>query len=125
MQRPFMKMLPSTVSTNTKALSRVVCEDVWNHTKTIGLLALLPGVGDHEREQLEACIGDFIITNRREAVSDSTVCVQYHNYPRDYSHMFQRNTVRYDVGLGTVPYRAIFCHILRQGIVPDTIVWGY
>ncbi len=46
-----------------------------------------------------------IITNRLEALSDSTVCVQYHSHPRDYSHMLQRNTVRYDVGLGTVPYR--------------------
>ncbi len=46
-----------------------------------------------------------IITNRLEALSDSTVCVQYRNHHRDYSHMLQRNTVRYDVGLGTVPYR--------------------
>ncbi len=66
-----------------------------------------------------------IITNRREAMFDSTVCVQYRNYPRDYSHMLQRNTVWYDVRLGTVPYRAVFCCILRQGKVPDTIVWRY
>ncbi len=46
-----------------------------------------------------------IITNRLEALYDSTVCVQYRNYPRDYSHMLQRNTARYDDGLGTVPYR--------------------
>ena len=53
-----MKMLPSTVSTNTKPLSGALCEDVWNLTQTIGLLPLLPGFGDHEREQLEACVGD-------------------------------------------------------------------
>ncbi len=47
----------------------------------------------------------MIITNRLEALFDNTVCVQYRNYPRDYCHMLQRNTVRYDVGLGTVPYR--------------------
>ncbi len=66
-----------------------------------------------------------IITNRREALSDSTVCVQYRNYSRDYSHMLQRNTARYDVGFGTVPYRAVFWCILRQGKVPGTIVWRY
>ena len=66
-----------------------------------------------------------IITNRLEALSDSTVCVQYRNHPRDYSHMLQRNTVRYDVRLGTVPYRALFCCISRQGAVPGIIVWGY
>ena len=67
-----------------------------------------------------------IITNRREALSNSTVCVQYRNHPRGYySHMLQRNTVRYDVRLGTAPYRAVFCSILRQGKVPGTIVWGY
>ncbi len=57
MHRPFMKMLPSIVSDNTKPLSRDVCGDVWNLTETIGLLTLLPGFGDHERELLEACIG--------------------------------------------------------------------
>ena len=46
------------MSTNTKPLSGVVCEDVWNLTETIGLLTSLPGFGDHERGQLEACIGD-------------------------------------------------------------------
>ena len=50
-----------------------------------------------------------IITNRPEALSDSTVCVQYRNYPRDYSHMLQRNTVRYDAELGTVPCRTARC----------------
>jgi hypothetical protein len=50
---------------------------------------------------------------------------QYYNYPRDYSHMLQRNTVRYDFRLGTVPYRAVFCCILRQGKVLGTIVWRY
>ena len=65
-----------------------------------------------------------IITNKREALFDSTVSVQYHNYPRDYSHMLQRNAARYDVRLGTVPCRAIFyCCILRQGTI--TIVRGY
>ncbi len=29
-----------------------------NSPATIGLLTLLPGFSDHEREQLEACIGD-------------------------------------------------------------------
>jgi hypothetical protein len=53
-----MKMLPSTISTNTKPLFGDVCEDVWNLTGTIGLLILLPGFGDHEIEQLEACVGD-------------------------------------------------------------------
>ena len=52
-----MKMLPSSVSTNTKPLSGVVCEDVWSILETIGLLTLLPGFGDHERELTEACIG--------------------------------------------------------------------
>jgi len=66
-----------------------------------------------------------VVTNRREALSRSAVCEHYHNYPRDYSHMLQRNTVRHDVRLGTVPHRAAFCCILRQGTVPGTIVWGY
>ena len=38
--------------------------------------------------------------------------------------MLKKNTVRYDVRLGTVPYRAVFCCILRQGKVPDTILFG-
>ena len=54
----FMKMLPSTVLTNTKPVSGDVCEDVWNLTETIGLLTLLLGLNNHEREQLEACIGE-------------------------------------------------------------------
>ena len=54
-----------------------------------------------------------IITNRRETLSDGTVCVQYRNYPRDYIYMLQRNTVRYDVRLnfvvffGKVRYRRV------------------
>jgi hypothetical protein len=66
-----------------------------------------------------------IITNKREALSYSTVYVQHRNYPQDYSHMLQRNTVRYDVRLGTVPYRVVFCCILRQGTEPGALVWGY
>jgi hypothetical protein len=66
-----------------------------------------------------------ILTYRRETLFGSTVCVQYRNYPRVYSHMLHINTVRYDVLLGTVPYRAVFCCVLRQGTVPGTIVWGY
>ena len=53
-----MNMLRSTVSTNTTRLSRVVCEVFWNLTKTIGILTLSSGFGDHERKLLEVCIGD-------------------------------------------------------------------
>jgi hypothetical protein len=75
-----MKMLPSTVSTNTKPLSGAVCEDVWNLTEMTGLLTLLPGFGDHEREQSEACIGDS--TPETLLATAANLSVVKHIWPR-------------------------------------------
>ena len=60
-----------------------------------------------------------IITNIRQALSDSTICVRYRNFPRDYSHKLQRNTVpvRYGTMLGSVRYRTVLYFVVFYGKV--------
>ena len=45
-------MLPANVKTNTKPLSGSVCEDIQNLTEVFGLLTLLLGFEDHEKDLL-------------------------------------------------------------------------
>ena len=57
MQRPLFNMIPASVTTHTKPLSGTVCEDILNLTEVFGLLTLLPGFEEHERELLQAAEG--------------------------------------------------------------------
>ena len=57
MKRPLCNMVPASVTNHTKPLSGAVCEDILNLTEVFGLLTLLPGFEEHERELLEAAQG--------------------------------------------------------------------
>ena len=57
MKRPLSKMVPASVTNHTKPLSGAVCEDILNLTEVVGLLTLLPGFEEHERELLHASEG--------------------------------------------------------------------
>jgi hypothetical protein len=50
-------MVPASVTNHTKPLSGAVCEDILNLTEVFGLLTLLPGFEEHERELLQAAEG--------------------------------------------------------------------
>ena len=57
MKRPFFNMVPASVTTHTKPLSGVVCEDILDLVEVFGLLTLLPGFEKHERELFQAVEG--------------------------------------------------------------------
>ena len=57
MKRPILNTVPASVTTHTKPLSGVVCEDILNLIEVFGLLTLLPGFEKHERELLQAAEG--------------------------------------------------------------------
>ena len=57
MKRPVLNMVPASVTNHTKPLSGVVCEDTLNLTEVFGLLTLLLGFEEHERELLHAAEG--------------------------------------------------------------------
>ena len=40
--RPVKRMLPASAKADTKPLSGWICEDVWHHVETFGLLSVLP-----------------------------------------------------------------------------------
>jgi len=50
-------MMPTSVTNHTKPLTGGVCEDILNLTEVFGLITLLPGFEEHEREQLHAAEG--------------------------------------------------------------------
>ena len=52
-----MVMMPASVTTHTKPLSGIVCEDILNLTEVCGLLTLLPGFEEQERELLQDAEG--------------------------------------------------------------------
>ena len=55
MKRPLLNMVPASVTNHTKPLSGAVCEDnMLNLTEVFGLLTLLPGFEERERELLQA-----------------------------------------------------------------------
>ncbi len=57
MKRPLLNMVPTSVTNHTKPLSGAVCEDIFNLNEVFGLLTLLPGFEEHERELLQAAEG--------------------------------------------------------------------
>jgi len=57
MKRPLLNMVPASVATRTKPLSGTVFEDILNLTEIFGLLTLLSGFEEHERELLQAAEG--------------------------------------------------------------------
>ncbi len=58
-QRPLVGMMPASVTSHTKPLSGTVCEDILNLTEVFGLLTLLPGFEDHEKDLLLSSGGSF------------------------------------------------------------------
>jgi hypothetical protein len=51
-------MMPASVTAHTKPLSGTVCEDILNLTEVFGLLTLLSGFEEQERELLQDAEGD-------------------------------------------------------------------
>ena len=50
--------MPASVTAHTKPLSGTVCEDILNLTEVFGLLTLLPGFEEQERELLQDAEGN-------------------------------------------------------------------
>jgi hypothetical protein len=57
MKRPLLNTVPTSVTTHTKHLSGVVCEDILNLTEVFWLLTLILGFEEHERELLQTAEG--------------------------------------------------------------------
>ena len=57
MKRPLSNMVPASVTTHTKPLVGVVCENILNLFEFFGLLTLLPSFEEHERELLQVAEG--------------------------------------------------------------------